>query len=94
MSAMNVIVLTQTEGASPAVFIPKKDETVSFCINYREISAVTLPDLCPCPRMDECIDFLGEPQKLSTPDASSGYWRIEVDPSEREKAAFTSQKRL
>ena len=65
-----------TDWAAPVVFAPKKDDTMRFCIDYRRLNAITVRDAYPTPRMDECIDSLGDAKAFSTLCASSGYWQI------------------
>ena len=55
-----VIEPTSAEWASPVVFVPKKDGTMRFRVDYRKLNAVTVRDSYPLPRMDECIDSLGD----------------------------------
>jgi hypothetical protein len=40
--------------------------------------------------MDECIDCLGEAAIFTTLDCNSRYWKIPVDPADRDKTTFTS----
>jgi Reverse transcriptase (RNA-dependent DNA polymerase) len=51
---------------------------------------MTVPDTYPLPRMDECIDSLGDAVIFTTLDCNSGYWQIPVRPEDREKTTFTS----
>jgi hypothetical protein len=46
------------------------------------------------PRVDDCLDLLGEARYFSTLDATCGYWQIDVNGPDREKTAFTSHKEL
>jgi hypothetical protein len=70
--------------------VPKPDGSLRFCVDYRRLNAITVPETYPLPRMDECIDSLGEAVVFTTLDYNSGYWQIPVDPADREKTAFTS----
>jgi Reverse transcriptase (RNA-dependent DNA polymerase) len=51
---------------------------------------ITVPDTYPLPRMDECIDSLGDSVVFTTLDCNSGYWQIPVHPGDRDKTKFTS----
>ena len=90
MKAAGVIEPASTEWASPIVFVPKKDGELRFCIDYRKLNAMTVRDSYPIPRMDECIDSLGDATLFTTLDANSGYWQVEIDPADRDKTTFTS----
>ena len=84
-----VIEPATSEWASPIVFVPKKDGTKRFCVDYRRLNAVTTPDAYPLPRIDDCIDSLGDAVMFTTLDANAGYWQIPVAPEDRDKTTFT-----
>lgn len=90
MLRAGVIEPATAEWASPVVLVPKKDRTLRFCVDYRRLNAKTVPDTYPLPRMDDCIDSLGEAGIFSTLDCNSGYWQIPVAPEDRDKTTFTS----
>jgi hypothetical protein len=91
MLAQQVIEPATCEWASPIVLVPKPDGTLRFCVNYRRLNMITFPDTYPLPRMDECIDSLGESVMFTTLDCNSGYWKIPVHPGDRDKNTFTSR---
>ena len=62
-----------SEWAIPVVLVPKKDDSLRFCVNYRRLNTKTLGDAYPLPRMDDCIDFLGDARRFSTLDCNSRY---------------------
>ena len=49
---------------------------------------MTVKDSYPLPRMDECIDSLGEAKVFSTLDAYSGYWQLPIKEEDKPKSAF------
>ncbi|CAN8076676.1 unnamed protein product, partial [Agarophyton chilense] len=83
-----VIEAAQSAWASPVVLVPKPDGSLRFCINYRKLDAVTVRDTYPLPRMDECIDSLGEASVFTMLDANSGYWQVPVVEEDQDKTAF------
>ena len=90
MERAKVIERAASEWRSPVVLIPKKDGEMPFCVDYRKLNAVTKRDSYPLPRMDECIDSLGNAAIFTTLDCNSGYWQIEIDEADRDKTTFTS----
>jgi hypothetical protein len=78
------------EWASPIVLVPKPDDSLRFCVDHRRLNAITVPDTYPLPRMDECIDSLGDAVVFTTLDCNSGYWQIPVDGEDQDKTTFTS----
>jgi hypothetical protein len=89
------VIEQETSGwASPIVFVAKPDGSTLFCVDYRRLNAVTVRDSYPLPRMDECIESLGDAKILTTLDCNSGYWQIPVRPEDREKTTFTSHEGL
>ena len=83
-----VIEPAQSEWASPVVLVPKPDGSLRFCIDYRRVNAITVRDTYPLPRMDDCIDSLGDASVFTTLDCNSGYWQIPVAPQDRNKTTF------
>lgn len=94
MLKAGVIEPTASEWASPVVLVPKPDGSMRFCIDYRRLNALTVRDSYPLPRMEECIDSLGDATIFSTLDCNSGYWQIPVHPDDRAKTTFTSHEGL
>jgi Reverse transcriptase (RNA-dependent DNA polymerase) len=93
MLRAGVIEPAASEWASPVVLVPKPDGSMRFCINYRRLNNVTVRDSYPLPRMDECIDSLGDARVFCKIDCNSGYW-IPVSPQDKEKTTFTSHEGL
>ena len=75
--------------ASPIVLVPKRDCSRRFCVDYRKLNAITKQDVYPLPRIDDILDTLGKSRFFSTLDLTSGFWQIGMDPSTREKSAFS-----
>mgnify|MGYP003465558827 FL=1 len=94
MLDMDVIEPSSGPWSAPVVLIPKPDGFILFCIDYRKLNAVTTNDSYALPRVDDCLDSLGDARYFTTLDANCGYWQIDVNEADREKTAFTSHKGL
>ena len=88
MLEAGVIEPAQSAWASPVVLVPKPDGSLRFCVDYRRLNAVTIRDSYPLPRMDECIDSLGDATLFTTLDCNSGYWQIPVSKKDQDKTTF------
>ena len=94
MQEDGVIQPSNSPWASPIVLVRKKDGTHRFCIDYRELNAVTRQDTFPLPRVDDLLDQLGDTRFFSTLDLAAGYWQIKFHPDSREKTAFVTHQGL
>ena len=89
MISSGVTSRSQSEWASLVVLIPKPDGPLRFCVDYRLLNAMTVLDTYSIPRMDECLDSLGEANVFATLDCNSGYCQIPVAEEDRLKTTFT-----
>lgn len=90
MIGSGVVQESASPWASPVVLVRKKDGSWRFCVDYRRLNAVTHKDSFPLPRIEESLTGLRQAEWYSTLDLASGYWQVEVDPTDREKTAFTT----
>ncbi|GBM31329.1 Transposon Ty3-I Gag-Pol polyprotein [Araneus ventricosus] len=78
--------------ASPIVLVKKKDGSTRFCVDYRKLNEITIKDRYPLPWIDDTMDALNGSHWFLTFDLESGYWQVEIQPEDREKTAFTTDK--
>jgi hypothetical protein len=83
-----------SEYASGVVLVKKKDGTVRFCCDFRNLNTVTRKDAYPLPRITEVIDTLAGGKVFSTLDLKSGYHQITMHPEDMHKTAFITQHGL
>ena len=78
-----------SEWASPVVIVSKRDNTLRFCVDYRDLNAITKSDKYPLPRLEDALDVLGKSDMFSTLDACSAYWQVKMANDSVEKTTFT-----
>jgi transposase InsO family protein/predicted aspartyl protease len=81
-----------SEWAANVVLARKKDGTLRFCIDYRQLNEKTKKDSYPLPRIDECLDALSSGGWFSTLDLRSGYHQVAMDPKDADKTAFVTRR--
>lgn len=73
--------------ASPCVLVDKPDGLIRFCTDYRNVNRVTATDAYPVPRMDDCIDMIGNAKFITKCDLLKRYCAVPL--SEKTKVIST-----
>ena len=94
MLQLGVIRPSHSPWASPVTLVPKKDGGTRFCIDYRQLNAVTIKDRYPLPLIQDIFDQLGGSKLFSTLDMRSGFWQLPMSPESIEKTAFVCHRGL
>ena len=74
--------------ASPVVMVKKKDCSLQFCVDFRQLNAATIKDALPIPSIDDLLDALHGARWFSTLDLKSGYWQGPIQEQDKEETAL------
>ena len=77
--------------SSLVVVVERKNGKLRLCIDYRKLNNVTKKDSYPLPRIDDILETLSGSQWFSSLDLANGFWQVELDPTTKEKTAFTTK---
>lgn len=89
MAAQGVIEPSTSPWSSNIVLVKKKDNSLRFCVDFRQLNDVTQKDSHPLPRIDDTLDALSGAKFYSTLDLKSGYWQVGISEADRPKTAFS-----
>lgn len=79
--------------ASPSLLVNKPDGSFRFCTDYRKVNAITKPDSFPLPRIEDCVDQVGNARFVSKFDLLKGYWQVPLTARAREVSDSHYKKR-
>ena len=75
--------------ASTVILVRKKDGSLRFCIDLRQLNACTIKDVYSLLRIEETLDCLGGSIIFTSLDIKSGYWQVEMDKMSKQLTTFT-----
>ena len=59
-----------------------------MCTDYRKVNSMIKTDSFPVPRMDDCIENIGQGQYATKFDLLKGFWQIPLTNRAKEISAF------
>ena len=88
MLSLGVVEPSSSDWCSTVVLVPKRDGTIRFCIDFRQVNTLSKVDPYPMPRIDDLLERLGKAKYISTIDLSRGYWQVPLRERAKEITAF------
>lgn len=79
---------------SPVLLVKKKDGSWCFCVDYRQLNAITIKNRHPIPIVDELLDELANAAVFNELDFRAGYHQIRMVVGEEFKTAFCTHNGL
>jgi hypothetical protein len=88
MLSKGIIQHNKSAFSSPVLLVKKKDQTWSFCVDYRNLNALTMKFKYLMPIIDELLDKLHGVSLFSSLDLRAGFYQILLRPGEEYKTVF------
>ena len=76
----------------PVLFVKKPEGKWRMCIDYRGLNAVTERNTYPLPRIQDCLDRIGNATRISKLDLLSGFHQVRMDERDVPKTAFNTRQ--
>lgn len=86
----NIIEISESEFASPAILVKKKDESFRMCVDYRKLNEITKRECFPMPNIEEQLNAMAGAENFINLDLMSGYYQVQIDPHSRHYTAFVT----
>ncbi|XP_076069765.1 uncharacterized protein LOC143041641 [Oratosquilla oratoria] len=94
LQEVGIVEPSSSPWASPVVLVPKPDGSTRLCVDYRKVNAVTEPDSCPLPRIDDVIEDVGRAQWVTKLDLLQGYYQVRLSERSRAISVFITPEGL
>uniref|UniRef100_A0A914E902 RNA-directed DNA polymerase n=1 Tax=Acrobeloides nanus TaxID=290746 RepID=A0A914E902_9BILA len=89
--AQKIIEPSNSPFCSPIHLVRKKDGTIRFCVDYRQLNSKTKKQVYILPLIMDIYDLLPTQGRIfSTFDLMSGFYQVDVYPPHRERTAFAT----
>ena len=85
---------SQSNYSSPCILVPKSNGTYRMCTDYRKVNSVTKTDSFSIPRIDDCIDKVGNSKYVTKFDLLKGFWQVPLTDRAKEVSAFATPNGL
>ena len=89
MLKSNVIRESSSPYNSPILMVTKKDGSIRFCVDYRQLNKVTKKSKYPLTNPYSCFEKLSGSYYFTSLDLVSAYWSVPMAEEDKEKTTFT-----
>ena len=72
------------------MLVPKPNGTYRFCTDFRQVNKVTKSDSYPIPRVDDCVDRVGNAKFVSKLYLLKDYWQVPLTTRAKEISVFAT----
>ena len=83
-----------SDWSSPVVLVKKSNGQYRMCFDYRKVNSITVNDNFPIPRIDDCIDQVGNAKYITKFDMTKGYWQVPLSPRAQKVSSFVTSDGL
>ena len=91
MLKAGVIIPSTSPWSSNVCLVKKRDGKLRFAIDYRHLNAITTIPAYPMPRVDSCLDCLGNSAWYTTMDLRAAFWQVKQSQKDAPKTAFVTR---
>lgn len=70
------------------LFVPKKNEKLCFCVDYRKLNIISSKDTYRLRNMNECTIAFDDAQCFTSLEAYPRYWQIKIRKNDRPTTTF------
>jgi hypothetical protein len=82
------VIRGEASACSQVLLVKKPDESWRFCIDYRSLNSVTIPDSFPLPKIEDVMQKLEGKALYTVFDLLKGYYQIALHPNSQHLSAF------
>jgi hypothetical protein len=76
---------------TPVIFVKKKDGSLQFCIDYRDLNHATVKNRYPMSQIDDLFDQMKGAMVFSKIDLRLGYHKLKIKEGDIPKTAFRTR---
>ena len=80
---------SQSPWCNAVMLVRKKDGTLHFCVDFRQLNAQTKKDSYPLPRIQEALESMASAVHFFSMDFKSRFWQVKMVPGSQPYTAFT-----